>query len=773
MKWNGRNYRPVVPKKIQVKEEFNVEELLESLAEKHYKIPVWRSVVGVNVPPTAGPPISPSPTPFVTPTMTPSPSPPAFNPSTFGDLQVWFDASDASTLTTVTEGSDTYVTEWDSKGILNYPISAETTNRRPLYITNGGDGTKPAVYFQNTGNTREVLFNRGTLNMETTSGFTMFWVGRYAGPTPLTGIIQTSPGPINMWNSNYTNINSAEGITWNYRTLTDRQPITSGSTTVYSNTYEVNYNQNRALLNHSRYALMGMSYDYTQNIPTVQPISTTIWGGNLYKSSSASSGYTSNFSTQGKNLNSFGMMGYKLSTTYIQSSTLNQPWEMFEVLVYNKPLTQNQFNQVESYLNNKWNLTGSSSNEAILNIDWNPGLEFTGTNFQNLVITGSTQQSLQWAGTWKNTNDVLPLSANTQWYFMTERPGVNPPKFDFGLYDSSNNFITGATCFDATTLANAIPFNLSAGTYTLTGQARYDCVSPTMTPTMSPTTTPTPSITPQPTVTPTQTTTQTPSSTPPSPDSGATAYLNAVVTAGGTVDATMSAATNTFFTTIRNAGILDKIFTMYPFIGGTAASHRINAITPTGSNGTFNGGWTHNVSGCTPNGVNAWLAPKQGSANADVLPGNYTGFSHGVYVNEVLGTGNIGVAAGVYDAVVDLAQIGFSTTNETAIASNTSFATILGITRDTNGGFYGGTRINSSQEIQQQNSSGFTASTTYAPVDTAKGYVLGARFSNNTINEFFTKRLSFAFMGQNLTGSDLSTLNTAVQTYQTSLSRQV
>lgn len=307
-----------------------------------------------------------------------------------------------------------------------------------------------------------------------------------------------------------------------------------------------------------------------------------------------------------------------------------------------------------------------------------------------------------------------------------------------------------------------------------------------ITPSQTPSHTPTPSVTP-PLPTPTQTQTQTntptntgtptntptPSATPPSPDSGATAYLNAVVTAGGTVDATMSAATNTFFTTIRNAGILDKIFTMYPFIGGTAAAHRINAITPTGTNGTFNGGWTHNVSGCTPNGVNAWLAPKQGSANADVLPGNYTGFSHGVYVNEVLGTGNIGVAAGVYDTAIDLAQIGFSTTNQTAIASNTSFATISTITRDSNGGFYASTRISSSQEIQQQNSSGFTASTTYAPVATTQGYVLGARNSNNTVNEFFTKRLSFAFMGQNLTGSDLSTLNTAVQTYQTSLLRQV
>lgn len=416
--------------------------------------------------------------PVLTPSMTPTPSatPPApFSPSSFGDLQVWFDASDASTLTTVTEGSNTYVTQWLSKGILNYPISAETTNRRPLYVTNAGDGTKPAVYFQNTGTTREILFNRGTQNMVTTSGFTMFWVGRYAGATPLSGNLPSNPVPISMWNSTYINILSAEGITFGYRSMTDRQPITSGSTTVYSNLYETNYFQNPNYLQTSRYALQGFSYDYTQNIPTVQPLSTTIWGGNLYKSTSETSGYTSNFSTQGKNLNSFGMMGYKLAASYNSFSTQNQPWEMFEVLVYNKPLSESDFAQVESYLTSKWNLTGDTSGKAIVDIDFSPGLQFTGTNYNDLLISGTTANSIQWAGSWTNTNDRTILSANTQYYFIAETAGANPPKFDFSLFDSSNNLITGATCFSATTLVNAIPINLSAGTYTLTGRTNYTC----------------------------------------------------------------------------------------------------------------------------------------------------------------------------------------------------------------------------------------------------------------------------------------------------------
>lgn len=72
MKWNGKDYRPLVPQKIVFKEEkFDVEEYLKSLAEKHDRMPVWRAVpnpIAVNVPVSTGP----QPTPSITPTQTPT-----------------------------------------------------------------------------------------------------------------------------------------------------------------------------------------------------------------------------------------------------------------------------------------------------------------------------------------------------------------------------------------------------------------------------------------------------------------------------------------------------------------------------------------------------------------------------------------------------------------------------------------------------------------------------------------------------------------------------
>jgi hypothetical protein len=210
---------------------------------------------------------------------------------------------------------------------------------------------------------------------------------------------------------------------------------------------------------------------------------------------------------------------------------------------------------------------------------------------------------------------------------------------------------------------------------------------------------------------------------------------------------------------------------MYPFIGGIAAAHRINAATPTGSVGIFNGGWTHSVSGCTPNGVNSVMEPKFGSGGATVNPGNTSGFSHGVYINESISTTNNGVAAGCYDGLLDLAQIGFETVGSIQSMSNTTLGSFVTLTRDTRGGFYGASRLTNTQEVIQQNTSGYTATTTFALATI--GYAIGARNSNGSTDKWSNKRLSFAFMAQDITGPEMSTLSNAVQTYQTSLSRQV
>ena len=81
-------------------------------------------------------------------------------------------------------------------------------------------------------------------------------------------------------------------------------------------------------------------------------------------------------------------------------------------------------------------------------------------------------------------------------------------------------------------------------------------------------------------------------------DTDAATYLNAVASTGGTLDATISAATNSLFLELKDAGLYNKLEAFYPVIGGTGNSHAINGKDPS----SFFIGWnglSHGVSGAT------------------------------------------------------------------------------------------------------------------------------------------------------------------------------
>jgi hypothetical protein len=316
-------------------------------------------------------------------------------------------------------------------------------------------------------------------------------------------------------------------------------------------------------------------------------------------------------------------------------------------------------------------------------------------------------------------------------------------------------------------------------------------VTPTPTPsntptgTPNPTTTPTPTTTltstPNPTTTPTNTPTQTntptttltltPTNTPtltrtptPSPvvyDSGATAYLNALIVGGATgITESVSAATNTFFTTIRSAGIISKLYRMYPYVGGVSTSMGINALLPGTNNITFTGGWTFSSSGATPNGVNAYSLTVQQGAQSAV-------FALGAYLNDGFTTNS--TALGAYDSNIDLSSISFGA-GVLAGTSNTTVGTVRTTTAQTRG-FYGITRISNTQEVFIQNTSATTVNSTYAACDRA--IAIGARNSDGTINDWFSRRIAFVFFGNNLSSAEMITFYNAIQNYQTALGRQV
>jgi hypothetical protein len=88
-------------------------------------------------------------------------------------------------------------------------------------------------------------------------------------------------------------------------------------------------------------------------------------------------------------------------------------------------------------------------------------------------------------------------------------------------------------------------------------------------------------------------------------DPDAAAFLSAA----GITDNTISSAINTLVITMKSNGLWTKMAAIYPFVGGTATTHKYNLKNPADTDAayriSFTGGWTHSASaGIIPNGTN-------------------------------------------------------------------------------------------------------------------------------------------------------------------------
>jgi hypothetical protein len=88
------------------------------------------------------------------------------------------------------------------------------------------------------------------------------------------------------------------------------------------------------------------------------------------------------------------------------------------------------------------------------------------------------------------------------------------------------------------------------------------------------------------------------------------ADAQAFITAAGITDNTQKTAINTLVLSLKANNIWQKFKAIYPFVGGTATTHKFNLINPADTNAayrlTFTGGWTHSSTGALPNGTNAY-----------------------------------------------------------------------------------------------------------------------------------------------------------------------
>ena len=250
-------------------------------------------------------------------------------------------------------------------------------------------------------------------------------------------------------------------------------------------------------------------------------------------------------------------------------------------------------------------------------------------------------------------------------------------------------------------------------------------------------------------------------------DPDAEVYLNAVVAAGGSVNSAQSGYTNTLFLDLKADGIYSKMRSFYPMLGGTSASIGIDAYDPgTGSDITWNGGWTFNASGATSNGSNAY-----GNTNVYVSALTIDNMHQSVYMlnNTVLtGTGAnyIGASAGGKYFVIaqdgtpreyyGLSDNGRSTTNVPLPRGQY----LISSTASTMANLYRNGTLRSSGGS--------------SPTGTINHQIYIAAMNNaGTPIQYYANQFAFVTIGQGLNATEISNLYTTINDFNTSLGRNV
>jgi hypothetical protein len=116
-------------------------------------------------------------------------------------------------------------------------------------------------------------------------------------------------------------------------------------------------------------------------------------------------------------------------------------------------------------------------------------------------------------------------------------------------------------------------------------------------------------------------------------DADALIYIAALENAGGVITAPQKLAINTWFVEMKTANLYAKIKAAYLTIGGTAATHKFNAINPVDTNAAFRlsfvGGWVHSATGALPNGINTYadtfFIPSVNATPNSISMGYYSG----------------------------------------------------------------------------------------------------------------------------------------------------
>lgn len=242
-------------------------------------------------------------------------------------------------------------------------------------------------------------------------------------------------------------------------------------------------------------------------------------------------------------------------------------------------------------------------------------------------------------------------------------------------------------------------------------------------------------------------------------DADAQAFFDRVDTAGGTLSATEKEAVNTLVEQMKADGIWSSMKAIYPMVGASAAACAQN-LKSSSFTGTFSSGWSFSSSGAKPNGTSAYMDTALNWSNETDLDNA----AFGSYWTDYSPTSTEKFYGG-YDAS------GIALINQKSTSGPNYINSFTAINANMVNGFHAINR-SSSTSIDFILNSSITSNSSTSSSKFTKVMWLGG-VSSNTQFGYVGWNYAFSFFSEGLTNTEWGDFYTAVQAFQTTLSRNV
>ena len=254
------------------------------------------------------------------------------------------------------------------------------------------------------------------------------------------------------------------------------------------------------------------------------------------------------------------------------------------------------------------------------------------------------------------------------------------------------------------------------------------------------------------------------------------ADAQAFIDAAGITDATQQSAVNQLVVDLKSANIWTKMKAIYPIVGGTSSTHKWNLKDPRDLDAafrlTFTTGWTHSSNGMLPNGTSAY-------ANTFLIP-NTTLTLLNTHLSFYSRTSAIGNLQRDLSAFTNGTFPSFSLgTNTGVLVSDHYWFTNNRISRTIPNaqGLMLTSRTNDTTHKSYRNGLQLGATDTISNSGRSMPLIplfLGAaNVAPQSVSNFSNKQFAFATIGSGFTDADTLNFYNTIQTFQTTLGRQV